>query len=54
MLGLERAGRVDEDTMCIREGDDVYITYLELRPELGSAKAQQGQRNKIQSKAKRS
>ena len=52
MLGLERAGRVDEDTMCIREGDDVYITFSELRPELGSAKAQQGQKKKIHKKQK--
>ena len=52
MLSLEKSGRVDEDTMCIREGDDVYITFGELRPELNSTKAQQGQKLKIHQRQK--
>ena len=52
LLGLEKAGRIDSHTMCIREGDDVYITFAELLPELGSEAAQRGQQKKIHMKQK--
>ena len=52
MLSLEKSGRVDEDTMCIREGDDVYVTFGELRPELNSTKSPARTRPKIHQRQK--
>jgi hypothetical protein len=47
LMSLETEGIVDDDTMCIREGDDEYTSYSNLRSELKSAKEQKSQSKKI-------
>ena len=52
LLSLQADGTVDDDTMCIREGDDEYTSYLHIKSELKSTKKQKSQSKKIHKKQK--